>query len=229
MPGFFGDQSKRLIRVNWGDDANKLAEELWSMYHEDGPLTSNQPITLYQTTDGPAITIIQGTPNPGPPIVIKKPDGTIVPLPPVTPPGGDTTAPPGGSPGSPSKPKKKPPPAPATDPDVPPVFYDGGHPIRSALALFQGSVQILVHCDGPDPYGFNLSAPAFEGVECRWYSPDNVAGTKPQTAQTFAGVSAAITKYLNNPLLAPYLTGVDFIRDDVGSPGAPCSKAGAGK
>jgi hypothetical protein len=61
----FGDQSERLLRETWGSPT-ELAEELYAMFGVNTPLQIQGPVTITNTTPGPALTVNQlGAYTPG--------------------------------------------------------------------------------------------------------------------------------------------------------------------
>lgn len=58
--GFLKDAVVRLMREKW-NDANELAEEITAIFNSEEPMVFDGPITINNTTDGPAITINNGS------------------------------------------------------------------------------------------------------------------------------------------------------------------------
>lgn len=70
----FGDQAIRLLREKWKNPV-QLAEELYAMFTSSRPLTTDAPITIFQSGDQPPLRIVMNSPDPGVlPIQVFRPD-----------------------------------------------------------------------------------------------------------------------------------------------------------
>jgi hypothetical protein len=214
MPGFFGDQAVRLERKF--KTVQQLADELFSMFTSDKPMTSDQPIIITRkSNDEPAVQIVDNTDGSSEPIKIEsKKGGTNTPA---IDPGGYKCCNDGGGGGSGGGSN-------STDDNMlkPPPNTSGGPvtlappPTGTPYYVFSGKVVISVAKSGDDPYGFNGQTSEFVGAECRPYNPPSIP------APTSGFSIGDIGKKIDNFISRWKLDGYTIVSDQVVGPGRRC-------
>jgi hypothetical protein len=224
MPGFFGDQSDRLLRKDWTDDAQGLALELWSMFKADVPMTTDQPLELTRNNDAvPAVKIIDNTNGTSSPIqVVRPPDSTPSPQPNVNSGGGYSCCGSSGQNQQPQQPRRDNPPlGGGGNVGAAPPPGGGTPPPTTPKRNFVGTVVIRVFVD-PDPFDFNGREEPMTATGCFPYDPDHsILGPTTAYANGFND-PATIQAQINAFMVRWSLDYYTQVSDTVGPPGGVC-------